>query len=99
MRLYNKRNMTIVIPERLKNPQNPNALAARRMGCQMIAVRFLIKTNNGLNKIIFTSAGSAFVLKPPHLRFVQEYIPPPKKQDPRLFSRLEDVCACINFSI
>ena len=101
LRLYNKRNMTMVIPERLKNPQNPNAMAARRMGCQMIAVRFPHQDKNYFEQeAFFTSAGSAFVLKPPHLRFVQEYVPAPKKQDKRLSFKTRKMSAPgINFSI
>lgn len=82
---YNKRHMTICLPDATINPPNPSGVAARKMGIQMIAMRF---QNQDVvfqeQDAFFDANNSAFVLKPAPLRFIQKYIPAPTKQDPKL---------------
>lgn len=82
---YNKRNMTIVIPDRADDASNPGSIASRKMGVQMAAMQY---SNNDTSlqemRDFFNKQNTAFVLKPEELRFVQKYIPAPKKQDPKL---------------
>ena len=82
---YNKRNMTIAIPDNEINPENPSSIVVRESGAQMIAMRYQY-TDNYLDEIndFFNNKGSAFVLKPERLRDMVKYLPDPKKQDPSL---------------
>jgi len=82
---YNKRNMTIVIPDNKSNPDNPSGIICRELGCQMIAERYE-KTDDILSEYqsFFNGAGYAFVLKPENLRFIQQYIEPTPDNNPLL---------------
>ena len=82
---YNKKNMTIVVPDRQDGAPNPGSVASRKMGIQMTALQYQ-KDDTSLQEMrqFFNRANTAFVLKPEELRYVQRYIPPPKKQDPKL---------------
>ena len=82
---YNKKNMSIVIPDRQADTPNPGSVASRKMGIQLAAMQYQ-KNDTSLQEMreFFNRASSAFVLKPENLRFVQKYIPAPKKQDPKL---------------
>jgi hypothetical protein len=42
---YNKRNMTIVLPDNESNPDNPSAPYTNELGCQMTAMRFQFVDN------------------------------------------------------
>ncbi len=81
---YNKLNMTIVLPDDKNNPDNPGAMFSRSVGCQMVAMRYQTPDPQlKENADYFSNQGHAFVLKPPELRYIQEYIkkpPPPDKK-------------------
>lgn len=82
---YNKKNMTMAMPDLIANPENPSGIITRESGCQMVACRFqypdqyLAEINT-----FFDSGGYAFILKPERLRYIQIYLDDPVKQDPKL---------------
>jgi len=82
---YNKRNMSIVTPDRVSDTSNPGSIASRKMGVQMTAMQY---NNNDTSlqemRDFFNKQNTAFALKPEELRFVQKYINAPEKQDPKL---------------
>lgn len=68
---YNKKNITLVMPDIDANPSNPSGILSREYGCQMIAMRYNqndpeLQENN----IFFENKGSAFILKPERLRYI-----------------------------
>jgi len=80
---FNKSAMTIVFPEKGINPINPNGIVGRNYGCQMIAMRYQYVDNYLMeNTQFFDQGGSAFVLKPPELRYQPILIPEPPPQNP-----------------
>ena len=80
---YNKQNMTIGMPDKGSNPDNPSAIVMREMGCQLLGMRYpLIDTNIEENNIFFDENGYAFVLKPEKLRYTPVTIPAPPPQNP-----------------
>ena len=81
---YNKKNMTMCYPDIKVNIENPSPVLLRNSGCQFIALTFQNINNNLVyyNKM-FNDHGSAFILKPEHLRHIPKLIkipPPPKKE-------------------
>ena len=84
--IYNKKNMSIVLPDLGPNDDNENALLCMSgYGCQMAAMSFQnFDANLEVYEGFFDQAGSAFVLKPENLRFMPSYItigkPPPPNQ-------------------
>jgi hypothetical protein len=72
---YNKQNMSIVLPDLVPNYSNPNFNEAREYGCQMVAMSFQ-KTDSNLAYYndFFEKRKSAFVLKPPALRYTPKTI-------------------------
>lgn len=98
---YNKRNMTIVIPNRADDASNPGSIASRKMGVQMAGMQY---SNNDTSlqemRDFFNKQNTAFVLKPEELRFIQKYIPAPKKQDPKLsFATKSETAQGLQFSM
>jgi hypothetical protein len=80
---YNKLNMTIGMPDKGSNPENPSSITMRAYGIQMLAIRYqYVDTNLEENDVFFDEAGHAFVLKPEKLRYIPETIPAPPAQDP-----------------
>ena len=80
---YNKRSMTIVLPDKGIDPANPSAILARAVGCQMVAMRYQTVDNFLTeNAQFFDRAGYAFVLKPAELRYKEVTIPTPTPQNP-----------------
>ena len=80
---YNRRNMTIVFPDKGMNPSNPSALLCRTYGCQMVAIRYQYVDNFLIqNTMMFDRAGYAFDLKPMELRYTPVTIPDPTPQNP-----------------
>jgi hypothetical protein len=80
---YNKRSMTIVLPDKGINPSNPSAILARAAGCQMVAMRYQMADNFlSENALFFDRAGYAFALKPKELRYKEVTIPTPTPQNP-----------------
>jgi len=82
---YNKQNMTIGMPDKGSNPDNPSATIMRESGVQLLAMRYQnVDTNVEENDVFFDNNGYAFVLKPEHLRYIPVTIPLPPPQDPKL---------------
>jgi hypothetical protein len=80
---YNRRNMTIVFPDKGINPPNPAGLLCRTYGCQMVAIRYQYVDNFLIqNTMMFDRAGYAFDLKPQNLRYTPVTIPDPEPQNP-----------------
>jgi hypothetical protein len=80
---YNRRNMTIVIPDKGANPPNPSSILCRAYGCQMVAMRYQYVDNFLFeNTGFFDRSGYAFSLKPENLRYIQVTIPEPTPQNP-----------------
>jgi hypothetical protein len=88
----NRLGMTIGMPDKGNDPDNPSAVVMREMGCQMWAMRYqlyddYIKENN----MFFDIKGFAYVLKPERLRQKDILLPPPKEQNPELSYATKDV--------
>ena len=80
---YNRRCMTIGMPDKGANPDNPSGIVLRETGTQMLAMRYqLFDTNLEESDMLFDLAGYAFVLKPETLRYVPVIIPDPVPQNP-----------------
>ena len=66
---FNKRAMTMIIPDEESNPSNPNGKLCRESGCQMVAMRLQYNDSNLKGEIdFFDNCGYAFCLKPAELR-------------------------------
>ena len=81
---FNKRNMTIVLPDKSGDPVNPDFSMCQKFGCQFIAMAYQnYDANLEFADLFFSENNSAFVLKPENLRFVPVTIdkpsPPPEK--------------------
>lgn len=80
---FNKRGMTIVLPDVGSNPSNPSGLLCRASGCQMVAMRYQYVDNFLIeNAGFFDNAGYAFALKPPELRYEPVTVAAPTPQNP-----------------
>ena len=77
---FNKKQMTIVLPDLMTNDTNPNFNVARQYGCQFIAMSFQNYDSNLEHyNAFFDGEKTAFVLKPANLRYIPATIkkPPP----------------------
>jgi hypothetical protein len=82
---FNKQNMTIAMPDKGSNPENPSSIVLRETGCQLLGMRYqYVDTNVEENDVFFDEKGYAFVLKPEALRYIPVTIPLPPKQNPEL---------------
>jgi len=82
---YNRQNMTIVLPDSGSNPENPSGIICREMGCQLVAMRYQqFDANLEETMLFFDTAGSAFVLKPERLRYLEQTIEPTPENPPEL---------------
>jgi len=82
---FNKQNMTIGMPDKGNDPDNPSTVVMRETGCQLLAMRYQkIDVNVEENDIFFDEQGYAFVLKPEKLRYIPVTIPLPPQQNPEL---------------
>jgi len=82
---FNKQNMTIGMPDKGSNPDNPSSVVMRETGCQLLGMRYqLIDVNVEENDIFFDENGYAFVLKPEVLRYIPVTIALPPPQNPEL---------------
>jgi hypothetical protein len=82
---YNKKNMTITVPDNGQNPENPSSIICREMGCQLIAMRYENFDENLKENIeFFDKTGYAFVLKPERLRYQQPVIQETPPNNPLL---------------
>ena len=80
---YNKRSMTIVLPDTGSNPANPSGTLCRAYGCQMVAMRYQLVDNLLMeNTLFFDRGGYAFCLKPEELRYTPVTISTPTPQKP-----------------
>lgn len=80
---FNKRGMTIVLPEQGASPANPSGIGCRASGCQMVAMRYQLADNMLMeNTQFFDRAGYAFALKPEELRYKAVTVEAPKPQNP-----------------
>lgn len=81
---FNKRNMTIVLPD-YTDPQNSVIQAYQAAGCQVVAM-MIWQTGSYMvenNRVFNDTYKSAFVLKPENLRYMPTLIDPPKPQSPQ----------------
>ena len=78
---YNKKNMTIVLPDLSVSTDNYSFNQARASGCQFPTM-CLQNFDANLEQFteFFADAGTAFVLKPKHLRYVPNLIDAPPAQ-------------------
>lgn len=82
---YNKLNMTIGMPDKGSDPENPSSITMRTYGVQMLAMRYqTVDTNLEENDLLFNEAGRAFVLKPEKLRYIPQVEKDPDAQDPNV---------------
>jgi calcineurin-like phosphoesterase family protein len=80
---FNKLAMTIGMPDKGSNPENPSAVVLREAGCQLLAMRYQqVDINVEENDLFFNKNKTAFVLKPERLRYIPITIPLPPPQDP-----------------
>jgi len=80
---FNRRGMTIVIPDSGINPTNPSGMLCRANGCQMVAMRYQYVDNFLMeNTLFFDRATYAFALKPDSLRYTPVTVPAPTPQNP-----------------
>lgn len=80
---YNRRGMTIVLPDGGSNPANPSGMLCRAAGCQMVAIRYQYVDNFLMeNALFFDRAGYAFALKPYDLRYQPVNVAAPTPQKP-----------------
>ena len=80
---FNKKNMTICMPDKGTSPPNPSAVVARETGSQMTAMRYQnYDVNLQEDEKFFNDNGYAFVLKPERLRYIPVTIPKATPQDP-----------------
>jgi hypothetical protein len=82
---YNKQNMSLGMPDKGNDPENPSSIVMREMGCQMLGLRYQkVDVNVEENDVFFNKNGFAFVLKPEKLRYIPVTIPVPPPQDPNV---------------
>jgi hypothetical protein len=82
---FNKMAMTIGMPDKGANPENPSSVVLRESGCQLLAMRYqLIDINVEENDLFFNQNNTAFVLKPERLRYIPITIPLPPPQNPEV---------------
>lgn len=80
---FNRRGITIVIPNNKTSPSNPSGMVCRASGCQMVAMRYQFVDNYLMeNASFFDEVGYAFALKPLNLRYVPVTVPAPTPQNP-----------------
>ena len=91
---FNKKNMSIVLPDLSPNSTNPSSTLSLNYGCQMVALS-LQSFDSSLEYYdeMFDLAGSAFVLKPAELRFIPVTIPTPPPPNPAYSYQKRDIKA------
>lgn len=80
---FNKKNMSIVLPDLSALNKNQNAALQQKYGCQMTCMNYQ-KLDTNLEYYLKFFANSAFVLKPKSLRYVPVTFTRPPPQDPQL---------------
>ena len=85
LKTFNKKNMTIGMPDVGTNPPNISGMLVRSTGVQMPAMRYQqVDAFLEENTSFFNTAGYAFVLKPEELRYIPVKVDPPTPQNPQL---------------
>jgi hypothetical protein len=80
---YNKTNMTIGMPDKGVDPQNPSSIVMRETGTQMLAMRYQsYDANLEENELFFDECGYAFCLKPAKLRYIPIVVEVPALPNP-----------------
>lgn len=89
---YNKKNMTLSMPDLSNSTTNVKAAIHLNYGCQFVCMCYQNMDQNMeyINKF-FTDSKRALALKPEKLRWVPVTIDPPKKQDPNLSYATRDI--------
>lgn len=89
---FNKKNMTICLPNLSEYPLNPAAPLVMTYGCQFIAMSFQNKDSNlTFYNDEFNKVNSAFILRPKNLRFIPVTIPLPPPPDEALSYKKRDI--------
>jgi hypothetical protein len=98
---FNKKNMSIVLPDLSTSIKNPSATLSLNYGCQMVALSFQsYDPSLEYYNEMFDTAGSAFVLKPLELRYVPVTIPIPPPANPEYSYQQREIKAdYYNFTI
>ena len=82
---FNKKNMTLTMPDLSALNKNVPAPLHQQYGCQFVCMNYpKLDANMVYYNKFFNEAGSAFVLKPEPLRYKVTTIPEPKPQNPKL---------------
>lgn len=82
---FNKQKMSIVIPDKSSNSKNVAPALAMTYGCQFVGMPLQLRnTSTDYYNKYFNDQTSAFVLKPPELRYIPVTIPTPPPPDPKL---------------
>jgi hypothetical protein len=80
---FNKKNMTIALPDLAETNNNPSASLSMKYGCQMVGMSFQnLDANMDYYNQFFNDVGSAFALKPEPLRYIPIKIPLPPPPRP-----------------
>ena len=78
----NKKGITLTLPDSVADDKNPKIILHQKYGCQLCLSNFSVNdTNHKFLLRKFNEAGTAFILKPPHLRYQETKIKPPKDQN------------------
>ena len=80
---YNKKQMSIVLPDLSVLNNNQNAALQQKYGCQMTCMSYQNLDTN-LDYYLKFFANSAFVLKPKSMRYIPVTFTKPPPQDPQL---------------
>ena len=85
---FNKKHMSIVLPDVSNSNINPSSTLSLNYGCQMVALSFQnFDSSLEYYNEMFDIAGSAFILKPIELRHIPSTIKdPPKQKKARSYS-------------
>ena len=82
---YNKKHMTLSMPDLSSSDKNVSAALHMKYGCQMVAMCYQnFDQNLEFYETVFGGVGHAFVLKPENLRYKPVTMKKPKPQDPKL---------------
>ena len=80
---FNKKNMTICLPDVSEKNTNISSSLAMKYGCHMVALSFQnFDANMQYYNELFDTNGSAFILKPAYLRYIPVTIPIPPPPNP-----------------
>ena len=83
LREYNKKQMSVVMPDLSSLDRNQNAALQQKYGCQFTCMNYQ-KMDTNLEYYLKFFSNSAFVLKPSNMRYQIQTIKAPPPQDPAL---------------